>query len=310
MSNNNLMQAKSAKADEFYTQLCDIEKELAYYVEHFRDKTIYCNCDNPEFSAFWEYFHRNFTKFNLKSLICTYYDSDNYSYKSIYTGGADEDISYFKSVKLVGNGDFRSDECIEILNEADIVITNPPFSLFREYSAQLMQYDKKFLVIGNINALTYKEIFPLIKSGEIWLGTGMGRWISGFIVPENYNLYGTEVHICANGEKVISTNNCMWLTNLSHSKQQEDIICYRHYTSDDSPTYDNYDGIHVNRVSDIPIDYDGVMGVPITFLGKYNPEQFEIVGFRKGIDGKDLQYTLCGKVYHPYGRVLIRRRIK
>jgi len=178
---------------------------------------------------------------------------------------------------LSGDGDFRSNECIELLKEADIVITNPPFSLFREYVAQLMQYNKKFLIIGNINCITYKEIFPLIKENRAWLGTGMGRWISGFIVPDNYELYGTEARIDDNGNRIVSTNNCLWLTNLDHHKRHEKLILYKNYTPEEYPHYDNYDAIEVSKTTDIPCDYSGVMGVPITFLDKYNPEQFEIL---------------------------------
>ena len=179
---------------------------------------------------------------------------------------------------LRGDGDFRSKDCVELLKEADIVVTNPPFSLFREYVSQIVEHNKKFLIVGNINAITYKEIFKLIKENKSWLGVNMGRGISGFIVPKHYELYGTEARIDENGNRIVATNNCLWLTNLDNSKRHEDIILYKSYSAEEFPTYDNYDAINVNKTKDIPMDYAGVMGVPITFLDKYNPEQFEILG--------------------------------
>lgn len=307
MGNKNLAAAKNAKNDEFYTQLTDIEKEMRYYRKHFKGKTVLCNCDDPFESNFFKYFVLYFNKLKLKKLIATCYinsaiagtkfkisKNEKYKpYKAIVNvvrdansdGGIDmvDVVDLFNNgenelVELKGDGDFRSEECIEILKEADIVVTNPPFSLFREYVATLMEYNKKFIIIGNINAITYKEIFPLLKENRVWLGTGMGRWISGFIVPPNYELYGTETHINKKGERIVSTNNCLWLTNLEHKKRHEDLILVKKYNPKDYPKYDNYNAINVNKVVDIPRDYKGVMGVPITFMDKYNPDQFELLG--------------------------------
>ena len=208
--------------------------------------------------------------------------------------------------RLKGNGDFRSKECIELLKQSDIVVTNPPFSLFREYVEQLVKHDKKFLIIGNINAITYKEIFKLIKENKAWLGINMGRGISGFIVPNHYELYGTETNIDSFGNRIISPNNCLWLTNLDTSKRHKDIVLSKTYCGNEReyPKFDNYDAINVNKTKDIPIDYNGVMGVPITFLHKFNPEQFEVIKFRKGNDDKDL--SINGKC--PYFRILIKNK--
>ena len=209
-------------------------------------------------------------------------------------------------IPLKGDGDFRSKESIDLLKQADIVVTNPPFSLFREYVDQLVKYDKKFLIIGNINAITYKEIFKLIKENKAWLGINMGRGISGFIVPDHYELYGTETSIDSFGNRIISPNNCLWLTNLDTFKRHEDIVLTKKYYGNEIeyPYFDNYDAINVNKTQDIPMDFAGVMGVPITFLHKYNPEQFELIKFRKGNDEKDL--SINGKC--PYFRILIKNR--
>ena len=205
-----------------------------------------------------------------------------------------------------GDGDFRNSESIDLLKQSDIVVSNPPFSLFREYVEQLVRYDKKFLIIGNINAITYKEIFKLIKENKAWLGINLGRGISGFIVPEHYELYGTEARIDRFGNRIVSPNNCLWLTNLDNFKRHEDIQLTKRYlgNEDEYPKYDNYDGINVDKTEDIPLDYDGYMGVPITFLHKFNPDQFELIKFRKGNDGKDL--SIDGKC--PYFRILIRNK--
>ncbi|OPZ78755.1 MAG: hypothetical protein BWY78_00414 [Alphaproteobacteria bacterium ADurb.Bin438] len=318
MANINLKQAKKNKNDEFYTQLSDIERELGHYKDYFKGKTVLCNCDDPRVSNFFHYFSYNFEFLGLKRLITTCYKnqnmdlfSQNDSEKAIYliydgdkNGNRVPDIeevgiNYFK-----GDGDFRSAECIELLKQADIVVTNPPFSLFREYVAQLIDYDKKFIIIGNINAITYKEIFKLIKENKAWLGINMGRGISGFIVPEHYELYGSEARIDENGNRIVSTNNCLWLTNVDHKRRHEELILYRKYSPEEYPKYDNYDAINVDKTKDIPLDYYGVIGVPITFLDKYNPNQFEIVKFRKGEDEKDL--SINGKC--PYFRILIKKR--
>ncbi len=317
-SNKNLHKAKDSKKDEFYTQLCDIELELKNYKNHFQDKVVYCNCDDPRVSNFFHYFSHNFEKLKLKKLIATCYKnqdidlfSKNDSERAIYleyegdkNGNNLPDKNEIGVKSLKGDGDFRSEECIELLKQADIVVTNPPFSLFREYVSQLVEYDKKFLIIGNINALTYKEIFKLIKENNAWLGVNMGRGISGFIVPSHYELYGTEARIDESGSRIVSTNNCLWLTNLDHKQRHEELILYKKYTPQEYPKYDNYDAINVDKTKDIPADYAGAMGVPITFLDKYNPAQFEIIKFRKGDDEKDL--SINGKC--PYFRILIKNK--
>ncbi|MGP8311983.1 adenine-specific methyltransferase EcoRI family protein [Enterocloster aldenensis] len=294
-----LDKAKVNKKDEFYTQLIDIEKEMIHYTKHFRDKVIYCNCDNPEMSNFWKYFYDHFNELGLRELYATFYGFGASFYR--YDG---ENVGI---TPLQGDGDFRSDECVQILKQSDVVVTNPPFSLFREYISQLDSHNKDFLIISNINAITYKEVFPLIQANKVWLGVCFGRGISGFIVPENYELYGTETMVDENGNRIISPNNCMWLTSLDNEKRHQPIKLVKKYEGNEEvyPFYDNYCGINVNKTQDIPADYMGAMGVPITFLNKYNPEQFEIIKFRKGDDDKDLRVN--GKA--PYFRILIRRKI-
>ena len=290
--------AKLNKKDEFYTQMADIAREMVYYSKHFKNKIIYCNCDNPKHSNFWKYFYENFHQLELKGLYATYYGESacfcHYDGKKV------------KHLKLEGNGDFRSDECTKILSESDIVVTNPPFSLFRQYIKQVTDNNKGFLIISNINAITYKEVFSLIQANKAWLGVNFGRGISGFIVPKEYELYGQETEIRNSGERIISPNNCMWLTNLDNEKRHKSIDLVKIYKGNESeyPFYDNYIGINVNKTKDIPGDYTGVMGVPITFLNKFNPEQFEIVKFRKGDDDKDLRIN--GKP--TYFRILIKNR--
>tara|TARA_Y100001954_G_C15769147_1_gene583424 strand:+ start:501 stop:1490 length:990 start_codon:yes stop_codon:yes gene_type:complete len=317
-TNKLLQKAKKSKSDEFYTQFTDIESELQHYKGHFKDKIVYCNCDDPRISNFFNYFASNFKELGLKKLISACYkeqvkdlfntaeDENGFYYE--YTGTENErmkpnsdDIVYFK-----GDGDFRSGESIELLKQSDIVVTNPPFSLFREYVDQLVRYGKEFLIVGNINAITYKEIFKLIKENKAWLGINLGRGISGFIVPDHYELYGTEARIDNQGNRIVSPNNCLWLTNLDTSKRHEDILLTKRYFGNETkyPKYDNYDGININRTQDIPYDYDGFMGVPITFLHKFNPDQFEIIKFRKGNDEKDL--SISGKC--PYFRILIKNK--
>ncbi len=320
-TNKLLQRAKKLKKDEFYTQLSDIEKELKHYKKHFKDKIVYCNTDDPLVSNFYKYFALNFKQLGLKKVIASCYKEQKrdlftqekfaMAYYYEYTGKDEEkvipsisDVKFFK-----GDGDFRSAESIELLKQADIVVTNPPFSLFREFIAQLIKFDKKFLVIANINAITYKEIFKLIKENKIWLGVNFGRGISGFIVPEHYELYGTEAGIDSSGKRIVSPNNALWLTNLDNFKRHEDIVLTKKYYGNEKkyPKYDNYDAINVDRTNEIPLDYAGYIGVPITFLHKYNPEQFEIVKFRKGNDGKDL--SINGKC--PYFRILIKnKRVK
>jgi hypothetical protein len=310
-TNKLLQKAKRSKSDEFFTQLCDIERELQYYSNCFRGKVIYCNCDDPKVSNFFRFFKENFQVLGLKKLIASCYKETialQYGSRACYCeyNGDDEQMEI---VPFVGDGDFRSEECVNLLRQSDIVVTNPPFSLFREFVSQIVHFQKQFLIIGNVNAITYKEIFELIQSDRAWLGVNLGRGISGFIVPDHYQQYGTEVSINEQGQTVIATNGCLWLTNLELNQRHEDINLTKVYFGNEEkyPTYDNCDGINVNRTQDIPMDYDGLMGVPITFLHKYNPDQFEIVRFRKGDDGKDLRIN--GKC--PYFRILIRnKRIK
>lgn len=312
----NLNKAKDAKNDEFYTQLTDVSKELMHYKKHFKDKIVLCNCDDPTWSAFWKYFHLNFSALGLKKLISTHYDKNEPTYKMEYTGGDDNDIEVGVKTPLEGNGDFRNQECLDLLDEADIVVTNPPFSLFREYVAVLMEHEKKFLIIGNKNAITYKEFFPLIKEDKVWIGNTN---VHEFIQPDG---------------SVKKFGNIGWYTNMDIAKRHEKMILWKHYTPDEYPTYDNYNAINIDKVADIPMDYDGVMGVPITFLDNYNPEQFSVFElsrylqhdgmskefvdayYRQGNKGciheghPDLcYYTSDGKTIVPYMRVLIRKKV-
>lgn len=312
-SNKLLQKAKKSKSDEFYTQLSDIESELKHYENHFKDKVVYCNCDDPRVSNFFKYFFSNFEQLGLKKLISACYkeqEMDLFNSKKTESGfyfeyeGEEVKRDVIDVIHFKGDGDFRSKESIELLKQADIVVTNPPFSLFREHVAQLVKYDKQFLIIGNINAITYKEIFKLIKENKAWLGINLGRGISGFIVPKHYELYGTEARIDSFGNRIVSPNNCLWLTNLDTLKRHEDIVLSKTYDESEYPKYDNYDAINVDKTKDIPMDYKGVMGVPITFLHKFNPDQFEIIKFRKGNDEKDL--SINGKC--PYFRILIKNK--
>ncbi len=318
-TNELLQKAKKSKKDEFYTLFSDIDKELQYYKRHFRGKTVYCNCDDPQNSNFVKYFVLSFKELGIKRLIATCYKEnandlfntspDNNGVFFEYTGPEENNGSSSPTgiSHLNGDGDFRSQECVDLLEQADIVVTNPPFSLFREFVAQLIRHNKQFLIIGNINAITYKEIFKLIKEDKAWLGINLGRGISGFIVPDDYELYGTEARIDEFGNRIISPNNCLWLTNLETPRRHENIALTKTYLGNEKeyPKYDNYDGINVNKTVDIPADYEGHMGVPITFLHKFNPDQFEIIKFRKGDDEKDL--SVNGKC--PYFRILIRNKM-
>ena len=291
MANKTLNAAKAAKNDEFYTQLSDIENELRHYKEHFRGKTVFCNCDDPRRSNFFKYFVLNFEHLGLKRLITTCYksqDADLFSKhdseKAVYliydgdkNGNGVPDAEEIGIHPLKGDGDFRSRECIELLMQADIIVTNPPFSLFREYVAQLMKYGKKFIIIGTQNATHYKEIFPLIKGNKIWLGFGSGDM--SFKVPDYYEPRETRYWQDESGQKWRSMGNVCWFTNLDHNKRHEEMILYKRYNPEEYPRYYNYDGIDVRNVAEIPMDYDGDMGVPDTFLNSYNPDQFELVGF-------------------------------
>ncbi len=290
-SNNNLKKAKTSKSDEFYTQLSDIERELGHYKEHFKDRVVFCNCDDPRVSNFFHYFSYNFEFLGLKKLITTCYKnqsvdlfSQNNSEKAIYleytgdkNGDKVPDLDEIGIKELNRDGDFRSPECIELLKQSNIVVTNPPFSLFREYVAQLVEYNKKFVILGNLNALTYKEIFKLIKENKIWLGHSIHSGDREFMVPEYYPLNAASSRIDENGNKYIRVKGVRWFTNLDYKERHEDLILFKKYNKTDYPKYDNYDAINVDITKDIPIDYEGNIGVPITFMDKYNPEQFEIV---------------------------------
>lgn len=339
--NSNLHKANKAKKDEFYTQLVDIEKELKHYKEQFKGKIVYCNCDDPFESNFFKYFASNFNSLGLKRLIATSYKPSPIANTQLGLFGDDKTLAEVKGrpktnankfiineVKdldgdgafdlrdiaeqlkanknnewspMEGDGDFRSQESIELLKQADIVVTNPPFSLFIDYILQLSEYNKKFLIIGNTNAITYKEVFKLIKEDS--LRTGYTNFNIGmfFEVPKDWEHYH---HINEAGTKIARVSTSCWFTNLEVEKHKQDIVLYKKYDPNNYPNYDNYDGIEVSKVQEIPIDYKGVMGVPITFVDKYNPDQFEIIKFRKGNDEKDL--SINGKC--PYFRILIKNK--
>jgi len=317
-TNELLQKAKKSKSDEFYTQLCDIESELQFYKTHFKDKVVFCNCDDPRISNFFKYFASNFEELGIKKILTSCYreqTGDLFYEKNQESGfffeytNTDEEKNKLNSPEILpfeGDGDFRNPESIELLKQSDIVVTNPPFSLFREHVEHLVKYDKKFLIIGNVNSITYKEIFKLIKENKAWLGINLGRGVSGFIVPQHYELYGTEARIDEFGNRIVSPNNCLWLTNLDTFKRHKDILLTKKYFGNEHEyqKYDNYDGINVNKTEDIPLDCKGVMGVPITFLHKFNPDQFELIKFRKGNDEKDL--SINGKC--PYFRILIKNK--
>lgn len=346
MANKNLNQAKEAKKDEFYTQLIDIENELRHYREHFRDKVVLCNCDDPYESNFFKYFALNFNALGLKKLIATCYDGSpvqgdelmldfgdfsdepkKIAYKVEITEVSDvngdgvvnlADVQYLlkndKNVLtlLKGSGDFRSSECIELLKEADIVCTNPPFSLFREYVAQLIKYDKKFLIIGHQNAITYKEIFPLIRDNKLWLGYGFKGGAGHF-----YSVYKDVATAGDHREGMIRVSGVHWFTNLDTKKRHEQLVLYKVYIPEEYPEYENYKAIEISKTADIPRDYNGIMGVPITFLDKYSPEQFELIWTTdRGGDGmlediKKPHTRFDAPVVNGngvYKRILIRRK--
>lgn len=310
-TNKNLTDAKKAKNDEFYTQLHDIENEVKHYKKHFEGKVVLCNCDDPRVSNFFHFFSYNFEHLGLKKLIATCYKnqnadlfSQNDSEQAIYleydgdkNGDRIPNPEEIGIKNLKGDGDFRSRECIELLKQADIVVTNPPFSLFREYVAQLVEYDKKFLIVGTWNATKYKEIFKLVKDNKLWMGVNSNRNFSGFVIPSHYSMHGTEARIDEKGNRIVSTNNTCWFTNLDTPKRHEDLILYKSYTPEEYPKYDNYDAIEVCKTNEIPMNYEGVMGVPITFLDKYNPDQFEIVGMTSGRD--EFEATPTKKYLNP-----------
>lgn len=347
MANKNLNKAKEAKKDEFYTQLEDINNELRHYREHFRGKTVLCNCDDPRVSNFFTYFAYNFEFLGLKKLITTCYKnqdidlfSQNKSEQAVYlVYEGDKNGDHIPNAEeigvkpLKGDGDFRSRECIELLKEAEIVVTNPPFSLFREYVAQLMEYGKKFLIIGNVNAITYKEIFPLLMNNQIWLGASIHSGDRKFWVPNDYELNAAGCGIDETGRKFIRVKGVRWFTNLDYKERHEDLILYKTYSPEEYPKYENLDAINIDRTDDIPCNYDGLMGVPITFMDKYNPDQFEILGIgiaglglaagvkpykpehkkyrreiqkRGAVDG-DLYMMNGDEVVVPYCRIIIRK---
>ena len=294
MKNSNLNKAKRAKQDEFYTQLVDIENELSHYETQFQGKVVYCNCDDPKVSNFYHYFSHNFSRLGIKKLITTCYRSqepDLFSTHKSENGiwlellgdrrRSDGSLEPLKPKigKLKGDGDFRNLECIELLKQADIVITNPPFSLFREYVAQLIKFEKQFLIVAHQNAITYKEIFPFIRDKKIWLGYGFKGGAAHFITPSYEDYAVASDH----REGMVRVSGVTWFTNLDHAKRHEDLILYKRYTPEEYPHYDNYDAINVDKTANIPMDWEGAMGVPISFLDKYNPEQFQILGSNRGV---------------------------
>lgn len=289
--NTNQNRAKKEKKDEFYTQVKDIEDELRHYKKQFKNKVVFCNCDDPRESNFVKYFSLNFEYLGLKKLIATHYNgADLYTkekpYKLEYNGDLNKnripDPEEF-STEMIGTGDFKSEECIKLLKSADIIVTNPPFSLFRDYVVQLMEHKKKFLILGNQSAIVYKGVFDYVRDNKMWLGYNNGG-IKWFEVPEDYEIPTKQRMKVENGKKYISMGSVMWFTNLSTSKRHEELFLYKKFNEDEFPKYDNYDAIEVKKFQDIPMDYRGVMGVPITFLDRYNPEQFEIVGSNRGVD--------------------------
>lgn len=297
IDNKKLNQAKSAKKDEFYTQYRDIEEELQYYIHNFEDKIVYCNCDDPEWSNFWKYFYNNFHKLKLKKLISTHWTesvASKPSYKLEYDGEA-ETKTY-----LQGDGDFQSPECMKILEECDIVVTNPPFSLWQTYFSTLTTYNKKFLIIGNMNAVTYKEVLPHIMANTVWLGHSIHSGDREFRIPDDYPVTAYSYRIDEDGNKFVRVKAVRWFTNLKSSKPIEILNLTQSYNSEKYPKYDNSDAINVNKTCDIPFDYYEEMGVPISFIDKYNPEQFEIIGLVQCpfVEGKAL-----------YKRILIKRKV-
>jgi hypothetical protein len=342
--NKKLHQAKTSKKDEFYTQLSDIEREMKHYKHHFKDKVIYCNCDDPRISNFFQYFALNFEKLGLKKLITTCYKnqdidlfSQNKSEKAIYleytgdkNGNFIPDIEEIGINYLKGDGDFRSEESIELLKEADIVVSNPPFSLFREYVSQLIEYDKKFIIIGHQNAISYKETFKLMKDDKLWLGYGFKGGAAHFI-NKYYEDYATAGD---HQEGMIRVSGVVWFTNLDINKRHENLILVKNYNEEEYPKYENFDAINIDKTKDIPLDYNGYMGVPITFLDKYNPDQFELIGLgisnsgieigvqtykpehkkyrkeiqkRGAVDG-DLYMMINNEVVVPYARIIIKNK--
>ena len=357
VTNRALNKANKAKKDEFYTQLTDIEKELRHYKAFFKDKVVFCNCDDPYESNFFKHFAMCFNSYGLKKLIATCYATSPVMYTQLTLSGDEipvgeaisgkkpykieitevkdlngdgavdlADVEYLlKNSKntltlLEGDGDFRSEECIELLKEADVVVTNPPFSLFREFIAQLVEYEKKFLIIGNMNAIHYKEVFPLIRDNKLWIGPSIHSGDRKFNVPDDYPLEAAGCGVDETGKKFIRVKGVRWFTNIDIKQRHENIILYKRYSAELYPMYTNYNAINVDSVSDIPCDYFEYMGVPDNFLDQYNPEQFEIIGLGCGDLAKeigigknyrgrtDLAYIKDGKDKCPYSRIIIRRK--
>ena len=309
--NTNLTDAKKAKNDEFYTRIDDVEKELKHYKDFFRGKKVLCNCNdgklNGSWSAFAQYFSMNFEHLGLEKLTCVSYNENGHGIKYAYQGDKNgnriaDDIEW-EVTELKGHGDFSDEEGCQMMQECDVVVTNPPFSLFRDFVAQLVRYDKKFLIIGNQNAVTFKEIFPLVKENKVWWGVNCVRW---FIMPNNTD---KKVKVNESEEKLAEGARSRWFTNIAHNRHNLPLDLYKKYNPNDYPKYDNYNSINVDKTSDIPCDYDGVMGVPISFLDKYCPTQFEIVGLDRYVEGN----TMPNKRMHIngkeiYARILIRRK--
>jgi hypothetical protein len=307
-ANKTFYNASKAKNDEFYTQIADIERECINYTDHFKGKTIFCNCDDPDTSNFWRYFHINFSMFGIKKLVSTHFVyQDMYTfgdtYKMEYEGGSDANFTIGKKTTLKENGDFRSGECLDILKECDIVITNPPFSLFREYVAQLIDYKKQFLIIGSLNAITYKEIFPLIKNNKMWLGYGFANGNAYFKI-DNPRDFAAGVYDQITG--LVKFRNVSWYTNLDHKKRHDEMLLYKKYNTSEYPKYDTYNAINVDKTLEIPSDYSGVMGVPISFMDKYNPNQFEIIGNEYDLQIEKGRGYINGK--RMYARIFIKKK--
>jgi hypothetical protein len=313
-NNTGLNNANKAKQDEFYTQLPEIEKELRHYKDFFKGKIVFCNCDDPENSNFWKFFELNFEHLGFKKLIATHFETNKPSYKleltTDITGDGKIDKADIVKTPLKQNGDFRSSECIEILKEADVVVSNPPFSLFREYVAQLVEYDKKFLIIGNVNAISYKEIFKLIKDNKIWLGASIHSGDREFMVPEHYIIHSPSRRVDENGVQYVRISGVRWFTNLDYKERHEDLILYKTYYGNEKeyPKLDGSEIINVDKVVDIPIDVNSILAVPLTFLDKYNPSQFQLIGLMASTTINDFNFGypfINGK--KKYARILIKK---
>ena len=321
-NNKSLNRAKNLKKDEFYTQLSDIESELKHYRKYFKNKTILCNCDDPRKSNFFHYFSYNFESLGLKKLITTCYKnqqmelfSQHNSEKAIWLEyNGDKNKNKVPDADEIGlhhfdkDGDFRSDECIKILKQSDIVVTNPPFSLFREYMEQLIEYKKKFIIIGNQNNIGYIDVFKLLKKNEIWLGNNTGKM--SFQIPDHYQQKDVQYNVDKNGIKWKSFGYICWFTNLDIDKRHENLICHKRYNPTDYPKYDNYNAISVNKIRDIPVDYDGMMGVPITIMSKFNHSQFELIGIdellTQELSGRQNRFYVKDK--RKYARIVIKHK--